>query len=168
MPSTSYDTLDFCGQIRRQQFGQRRRLPLWGADQLVLWVFYNEKLVWQHFRDMTQSLLAIILVFIGKWPMLNLLMMLSTYTTLYDERAPTYNTTLGNKSNLILKPRSTPSSTPIITMSNYLVLMCNCQHVQASNARIHWLGYSSKLTVSILASSALCKHKTSLKLCFVY
>ena len=47
-----------------------------GTDQLVLWVIYNEKnnsatfyLRCDHFRDMTQPILASNLVFIGKWPM---------------------------------------------------------------------------------------------------
>ena len=57
-----------------------------------------------------------------------------------------------NKESLILGPRSTPSSTPI---SNSLVLIHNCQHAQASNARIHWLDESTELEVSTLALSTL-------------
>ena len=47
-----------------------------GVDQLTLWIFYNEKsnsstfnLTCNHFKDITQSILALNLVFIGTWPM---------------------------------------------------------------------------------------------------
>ena len=107
---------------------------LWGANQLVLWVLYNENPIQQHFifthnhfRDMTHSILALNLVFISKWPMSNMLMMSSTYTTLNDKRVSPYNTILGSRESLIPKPRSTPSSTPISSISKSLVLILNCQ-----------------------------------------
>ena len=85
---------------------------LWGADQLVLWEFYNEKnnsatfyWTWDHNRDMTQPILALNLVFIGKWPMHNLVMTLSTCITLLnDKRGPSNNTTLGSRESLIPEP----------------------------------------------------------------
>ena len=68
---------------------------LWGADQLVLWIFNNEKansttcyLTRDHFRDMTHPILALNLVFIGNWLIYNLILMSSTYTTLNDKRSP--------------------------------------------------------------------------------
>ena len=67
---------------------------------------------------------------------------------------PPYNIRLESKESLIPEPRSTPSSTPISTISNSLVLVRNnCQPTQASNARIHQLYDSTELEVSTLASS---------------
>ena len=48
--------------------------------------------------------------------MQNLLMMSSTYITLNNKRVSPYNTILGSKESLILKPISTPSSTLISTI----------------------------------------------------
>ena len=60
-------------------------------------IFPKEYLTCDHFRDMTQSLLALELVFIGKLrPMQNLPMKSSTYTTLNNGRVPFYNTRLGS------------------------------------------------------------------------
>ena len=56
---------------------------------------------------------------------------------------------------MILELRSTPSSTPISTISNSLVIISNYQLAQASIARIHWLDDSIQLKVSTLASSTL-------------
>ena len=66
---------------------------------------------------------------------------------------PPYNIRLESKESLIPEPRSTPSSTPISIILNSLVLVCNCQPTQASNARIHQLYDSTELEVSTLASS---------------
>jgi len=52
--------------------------------------------------------------------------MLSTYTTLKDERVAPYNTVLRNKFSLIVGPISTPYSTPILTISNSMVSLRNC------------------------------------------
>ena len=77
---------------------------LWGADQLVSWVLYNEKsihwtsyLTQDHFRDMTHPILALQLVFIGKCSMS------STYTTLNNNKNPHYNTILRNIESFIPK-----------------------------------------------------------------
>jgi hypothetical protein len=40
----SYDTLDFVGRVGKFGGG----IWLWGVDQLVLWIFYNEKLIRQY------------------------------------------------------------------------------------------------------------------------
>ena len=94
--STEQYTLDFCaqgGQIRRQQLGQTRRghavvrylccgYSMTKTNSVTLY------LTCDHFKDMTQPILALHLVFIGKWQMQNVLMMPSTYTILNIERVP--------------------------------------------------------------------------------
>ena len=65
------------------------------------------------------------------------------------KKSSPYNTRLEIKESLILEPKSTPTSTLILTISSSLVLTRNCEPAQDSNARIHWL------EVSILASSTL-------------
>ena len=79
-------------------------------------------------------------------------MISSTTTILIDKRIPPYNTTLGSKESMISKPRSRPSSIPIL---KYLVLIRNCQLAQASDAWIHQLDNSIESEVSTLASSTL-------------
>ena len=37
-----------------------------------------------------------------------------------------YNATMGSGESLIMEPRSTPSSTPILVISNSLVVIRNC------------------------------------------
>ena len=49
-------------------------------------------------------------------------MMLSTYTTLNNKKAPP---TLRSRESLIPKLRSTPSSSPISVISNSMVLIAN-------------------------------------------
>ena len=83
-------------------------------------------------------------------------MMSSTYTTLDNTRVPPYNTTLGSRESLISKPTSTPSSTPISTISISLVLFRIYLHAQTiSNTRIYQPDDSTDLKVSTLASSTL-------------
>jgi hypothetical protein len=54
-----------------------------------------------------------------------MLMMSSTYTTLNNKNVPPFNTRLGTRGSLILEPRSTPSSTPISTHLDSLVMIRN-------------------------------------------
>ena len=83
--------------------------------------------------------------------------MLSTYTTLNNKGVspPSRNTTLGSREYSIMKPRSTPSSTPMSRSSNSLVFICKCERARASNAQIHWLDVSIELEASTLTSSTL-------------
>ena len=49
---TNYDTLDFCAwgvHIRTRKLGQIRKWHVVARCRLVLWVFYNEKTIQQHF-----------------------------------------------------------------------------------------------------------------------
>ena len=55
------------------------------------------------------------------------------------EKSYPYNTKLGSKESLIWESRSTPSSTPISTISSSLVLICNCYPAQTSDAQTHQL-----------------------------
>ena len=70
------------------------------------------------------------------------------------------STTLGNKGSSIPEPRPTPSSTPIPTIPNSLILIHNCQHAQASDARIRRLDDSIDLEVSTSAASTLVEKDT--------
>jgi hypothetical protein len=81
------------------------------------------------------------------------------YTTLNDERVPAYNTGLGNRDSLVPEPRSTPSSTPISTISNSLVMIHTANIPPASNAQTPQLDDSTELEVSTLASSTLVSTK---------
>ena len=87
--------------------------------------------------------------------------MSSTYTTLNDKRGSPHTTTLGSRESLILELGSTPSSIPISTISNSLVIISNCQLAQASIARIHGLDDSVELEMSTLASSTLPQNLSS-------
>ena len=105
-----------------------------------------------HFSDMARLVLAKKnLVFVGKWPMLNMLLMLSTYTTSNDKRIPLITPHWESKQSLILEPRSTPSSTPILMITNSLVMIRNWKHDQVSNAWIHRLDDSTWLEMPTLA-----------------
>jgi hypothetical protein len=167
-------TIHFCaegGQIRRRHVVVR----CWPTNIVAILQWINNLrtfyLACDHFRDMAQPISAFDLVFIGKWSVQNLLMMLSAYTTLNDKKVLPYNTTLKNRDSLILKPRSTLSSTlisMISSISNSLVLVHNCQHAQASNVRIHRLDDSIELKVSILASSTLHPNACTIAPLFVY
>jgi hypothetical protein len=148
--------LNFVGDVGKLRGG----LCLWGADQLVLWLFYNEfvitnlatfYLTHDHFKDMTQPILPFNF-FIGKWPIWNLLMMSFTYTTLNGKKNSPYNTKLESRESFIMEPRSTPWLTSI---SNSMTLIRNCEHARASDAQTHQLGDSTKLEMSTLASSTL-------------
>jgi hypothetical protein len=137
---SSYDMLGFCargGQIRMWRLGQIGRWHVVVRHQpLVLWVMYmnsqfsNIYLICDHVRGMMQPILASNLVFIDKRSLSNLLTMLSTYTTSNDNIVSSYNTALESRESLIMKPRSTLSSTPISLLISYLfdtlVLFCNC------------------------------------------
>ena len=57
-------------------------------------------------------------------------------------------TSTGYISNTTSKLRSTPSSTPIWTISLSLIVICNCEPCRATNAQIHQLDDSTKLEVS--------------------
>ena len=125
----SNDTLDFCakgGQIQRQHVV----VKYWPTCVMGTLSWKNNLatfyFTYDHFRDMAQPILPFNLVFIEKWPMYNLLLMLSTYTTLSDQRVTPYNTTMESRESLIMESRSTPSSTPILMISNSLVLIRNC------------------------------------------
>ena len=137
---------------------------LWGADQLVLWVYYNEQPVQQpfffynlthdHFRRMTWSILALDLIFIDPCRIQKWCCPLTQHWTMEEFPPPKKKHQIEKyKESLVPKPRSTPSSTPISRISNSLVMIYNCQSTQASNNGIHQLDDSTKLEVSTLAST---------------
>jgi hypothetical protein len=66
---------------------------------------------------------------------------------------------LGNRDSLVPEPRSTPSSTPISTISNSLVMIHTANIPPASNAQTPQLDDSTELEVSTLASSTLVSTK---------
>ena len=126
----SYGTVGFCvpgGQIRGRHMAVRCQptyivgILYWKNESAT---FY---LTCDHFRDVTQPILALNLVFIGKRPMKSLqMMLLSTYTNGTIEKSPPpYNTTLGSRQSFIPKPISTPSSTLIPTIKYSLTLTHN-------------------------------------------
>ena len=41
----SYDTVDNAPEVGKLEGDTW----MWGANQLVLWVFYNDKIIWQYF-----------------------------------------------------------------------------------------------------------------------
>ena len=94
---------------------------LWGDDQFVLWVLYNEKLVRQYFilhvatleswhnQYSHQSWLSL-----ANRPCRTCWAHCPLTQDWTMEGFPPFNTKLGGKKSLIPKPRSTPSSTPIV------------------------------------------------------
>ena len=82
----------------------------------MLATFY---LTCDHFRDMTQPILALMIL-------VEFANDVVTCTTWNNKRVPPYNTTLGSREFWIPEPRSTRSSTLISANSNFLVLIRNC------------------------------------------
>jgi hypothetical protein len=62
------------------------------------------------------------MVFIGKWPMSNLLMMLSTHATVNHDIVPPNHNTLGSRKSMIPSVRSTSSSSMISTFPKFFGL----------------------------------------------
>ena len=120
--------LIFVSEVGKLEVG----MWLWGGNQLVLWVFLQWKnnlatfyLTCDHFRDMTQVILALNLVFIDKWPCRICKRCCPLTQKWTIKESPPHYMTLRSRESLILEPISTPSTTLISEISNFLVLIRN-------------------------------------------
>lgn len=154
--------LDVCGravQIGGGNFGKSGR-GMWLQGDNQLWVFYNEKSIRQrfiltrdHFRVTTQPILTLLLVFIGKWLVKNLVSTLSTNTRLKNGKVPPYNTRLESKEAWI--PKAWINTLPQLLFSTTSKSLVPIQPTQASNPQFHQLNDSLWLEVSTLTSSTV-------------
>jgi hypothetical protein len=106
---------------------------LWGADQLVLWAFYNEKQlcsILSYMWPLQGHGITNIGIDLGIHWQMTRVEYANDVVHLHNMEQwkcpPPCNTTLGSRHSLIPKPRSTPSSTPKQFVLDYLVLIRNC------------------------------------------
>ena len=117
----SYDILDCCargGQIRMWHVAVRWR-PTYIVGRILQWkrilaTFYLSTC--DHFRDMTQPILAFTLGFHWQMTHVEFARDVCPLTQHWTIKSSSHNTTLGGRESMIPEPRSTPSLTPISTI----------------------------------------------------